>query len=313
MVTGFLPETTHKYYSLILPIITMPSLTIFTPTYNRAYCLHRCYESLCRQSCRDFEWLVIDDGSTDDTKSLVEKWISEKKIPIRYFYKINGGMHTAHNTAYRIIKTELNTCIDSDDYMPDDAVEKILTSWEKRGNEEVSGLVGLDATYDNKVIGSTFPKNKKRMTLTDFYHQGGYGDKKLVFRTEVMQSLPEYPEFPGEKYVGLGYKYMLADLKMPLLLLNEVLVHVEYQMDGSSSTMWQQYGRHPQGFAFLRRETIKHHPYVKERIRAAVHHISSCLYIRRNPLVDSPNKIMTLAVFPLGILVHMLILYKSRH
>lgn len=97
----------------------MKTLTIFTPAYNRAHTLGRTYASLLRQTCDDFEWLIVDDGSKDSTQSLVEGWIQEGKISIRYIYQENQGMHGAHNTAYRNIYTELNTCIDSDDYMPD--------------------------------------------------------------------------------------------------------------------------------------------------------------------------------------------------
>ena len=96
----------------------MKKLTVFTPTYNRAYVLNKCYESLKNQTVKDFVWLIIDDGSTDNTKELVENWIKENKIEIRYKYQENQGMHGAHNTAYKLISTELNTCIDSDDYMP---------------------------------------------------------------------------------------------------------------------------------------------------------------------------------------------------
>ena len=102
------------------------TLTIFTPAYNRAHTLGRTYESLLRQTCSDFEWLIVDDGSKDSTKELVEGWMQEGKISIQYIYQQNQGMHGAHNTAYRNIDTELNTCIDSDDYMPDDAVETIV-------------------------------------------------------------------------------------------------------------------------------------------------------------------------------------------
>lgn len=101
----------------------MKTLTVFTPTYNRAHTLGRTYESLLRQTDQDFEWLVIDDGSTDNTRRLVQGWIAEDKIPIRYIHKENGGLYTGYNTAYANIETELCVCIDSDDYMPDDAVE----------------------------------------------------------------------------------------------------------------------------------------------------------------------------------------------
>lgn len=288
-----------------------PTLTIFTPAYNRAHLLPRLYASLCRQSSRDFCWLIIDDGSTDNTRELVQDWIAEQRLPIRYEYKPNGGMHTAHNLAYRLIDTELNTCIDSDDYMPDDAVEKILHFWREKGGDDVSGIVGLDATEDGRIIGTPFAESGERLTLTDFYHNGGKGDKKLVYRTSVMQALPEYPEFAGEKYVGLGYKYMLADLQMPLLTLNEPLVVVEYQPDGSSNTMWKQYGRNPQGFAFLRRETMKHHPYFKERFKAAIHHISSCIFLNKNPLTDSPCPLLSIAALPFGIVLHVFLIIRT--
>lgn len=287
-------------------------LTIFTPSYNRAHLLPRLYKSLCEQTCKNFCWLVVDDGSTDNTREVVADWIAENRISIRYEYKPNGGMHTAHNVAYRLIDTELNTCIDSDDYMPTDAVEKILRFWQQHGGEHVNGLVGLDATPAGAIIGTPFPSDKPTMTLTDFYHFGGKGDKKLVYRTEVMKLLPEYPEFEGERYVGLSYKYLLADLQRPLLTLNEILVHVDYQADGSSNTMWKQYALHPQGFAFLRRETMKHHPYFKERFKAAIHHVSSCIYLYRNPILDSPTPFLTLTILPLGLILHWVISHHQK-
>lgn len=291
----------------------MHTLTVFTPAYNRAHLLTKLYKSLCKQTCQDFCWLIVDDGSVDHTRELVQSWIGENKISIRYEYKPNGGMHTAHNVAYRLIDTELNTCIDSDDYMPIDAVEKIVTFWKTHGSDEVNGIIGLDADTQENIIGCRLPDDEETMTLTDFYHFGGTGDKKLVYRTDVMKSLPEYPVFEGEKYVGLGYKYMLADLQRPMLLLNEVLVNVDYQPDGSSNTMWKQYGRHPQGFAFLRRETMKHHPYFRERVKAAIHHISSCMFMKVNPFSDSPNKLLTFIALPLGLIAHALITYKAQN
>ena len=157
----------------------MKTLTVFTPAYNRSNTLVRTYESLCRQTSKDFCWLIIDDGSIDDTKEIVLKWIQENKIDIRYIYQNNQGMHGAHNTAYRNIHTELNTCIDSDDYMPDDAVEKIISYWKKNG--------------------SKFPEQVKETTLKAFYEGGGTGDKKLVYRTDVIKKYPEYPIFEGVK------------------------------------------------------------------------------------------------------------------
>lgn len=147
----------------------MKTLTVFTPTYNRAHTLPRTYESLLRQTCKDFEWLVIDDGSTDGTAGLVRGWIEENRIPIRYIYKENGGLYTGYNKAYEVIETELNVCIDSDDFMPDNAVELITGYWKEHGSDEYAGITGLDFTLDGKPIGGYFPGDLKVCHMMDLY------------------------------------------------------------------------------------------------------------------------------------------------
>ena len=289
------------------------TLTIFTPAYNRAHTIDRTYESLCRQTCKDFEWLVIDDGSTDNTRQLVEKWIEENKISIRYIYQDNQGMHGAHNTAYKNINTELNTCIDSDDWMPDDAVEKIVTFWKKYGSDKVAGIIGLDATKEGKVIGTSFPEEMDKTTLMGFYRKGGKGDKKLVYRTSVVKNYPPYPLFEGEKYVGLSYLYMLIDQDYELLTLNHPLVMVEYQQDGSSINMFKQYWNNPQGFAFLRREYMPYAQGFFERLKVCVHYVSSSIILKDwNFIKKSPLKLMTaLAIIP-GIILYLVIRYNVK-
>lgn len=282
-----------------------PILTVFTPAYNRAHTIHRTYESLVRQTCKDFVWLVIDDGSTDATKELVNNWIKENKISITYHYKTNGGMHTAHNAAYRLMDTELNTCIDSDDYMPDDSVELIVNLWKEKGGDQFAGIIGLDERMqDGNVIGTQFTKSET--TLTEFYRQGGKGDKKLVYRTDIMKSLPEYPEFEGEKYVGLGWKYMLADLKYKMITINKVLIIVDYQLDGSSMNMYKQYFKNPKGFAFIRKEAMKHHPSIKRRFIESVHYVNSSIISRNSNFIkESPAKVLTLISVPFGCLLYL--------
>lgn len=289
------------------------TLTIFTPAYNRAYSLHLCYESLLRQSCKDFMWMIIDDGSTDNTKELVERWKTEcKEFEICYIYKKNGGMHTAHNVAYENIDTELNMCIDSDDYVADNAVEKIINFWKKNGSEKYAGLIGLDATFDNKVIGKEFSREMYETTLMGYYADGGSGDKKLVYRTEVIKKYPPYPEFEGERYVGLAYKYMLCDQEYKLLVLNEILCNVEYQPDGSSMNMYRQYLRNPKGFAFFRKTAMCCQPKLKRRFMECIHYVSSSIIARNTKfIVESPKKMMTVMAIPFGTLLTCYIKYKA--
>ena len=177
----------------------MKKLTIFTPTFNRAYVLGKCYDSLKNQTVKDFVWLIIDDGSSDNTKELVESWIKEGLIEIRYKYQKNQGMHGAHNTAYELIDTELNTCIDSDDYMPIDGVEKILKFWDKYGSEKIAGIAALDAYESGQVIGDKFPEDLKTSALFDIHYKHKLkGDKKLIYRSELTKKYP-YPIFDDEK------------------------------------------------------------------------------------------------------------------
>lgn len=291
----------------------MKTLTVFTPAYNRAHTIGRTYESLCRQTCKDFCWLVVDDGSSDNTRQLVEGWIAEDIIPIRYIYQLNQGMHGAHNTAYRNIDTPLNTCIDSDDYMPDDAVEKILACWQKYGSDQLAGIIGLDVTDDGQVIGTRFPDGMERTTLQGFYQSGGKGDKKLVYRTDVIKSYPEYPLFEGERYVGLAYKYMLIDQDYQLVTLNEPLVVVEYQQDGSSFNMFKQYWNNPRGFAFFRKAEMMTTKSLKRKLQVCTHYVSSSIMCHNWHFVkESPEKMLTLLCVPSGLALYCLIRYKVK-
>ena len=291
----------------------MKTLTVFTPAYNRAHTIGRTYESLLRQTCKDFEWLVIDDGSSDNTRQLVEGWIKENIIPIRYIRQENQGMHGAHNTAYNNIHTELNTCIDSDDFMPDDAVEKIITFWKKFGSDKVAGIIGLDQTEDGKIIGTKFSKTLKETTLQGYYANGGSGDKKLVYRTSVINRYPKYPLFEGERYVGLAYKYMLVDKDYKLLTLNEPLVTVEYQLDGSSYNMYKQYWRNPKGFSFFRKTEMVCAPTLKRRFISCIHYVASSI-IAKNPrfILESPQKLLTTLATPFGVCWYYVIKSKVR-
>ncbi|MFK9089958.1 glycosyltransferase family 2 protein [Bacillus salipaludis] len=291
----------------------MKMLTIFTPTYNRAYCLNNCYQSLLRQTSTDFLWLIIDDGSTDQTKELVESWIKENKITIRYHWQENLGMHGAHNSAYELIETELNVCIDSDDYMPDHAVEKIVTFWKEHGNNKVSGMIGLDSYNDDKIIGTQLPSKLKTSTLFDLYHKHGVlGDKKLVYRTDLTREYP-YPIFQNEKYVGLAYKYYMLDKKYEMLLMNEVLCIVEYLADGSSLNMLNQYRKNPRGFAFYRKELMQL-PFASTsfKFRQAIHYVSSsCLLKNKQFLGEAPKKALTFLAIPFGFLLFLYIQQKQ--
>lgn len=291
-----------------------PILTVFTPTFNRAYTLHLCYESLKRQTYKEFIWLIIDDGSKDYTKELVGKWISEGMVSIQYYYQENQGMHGAHNTAYRLIDTELNVCIDSDDYMVDDAVEKIINFWSEYGNRNYAGIIGLDADFNGNIIGTNMPENLKESTLSGLHAKHKMrGDKKLVYRSELTRNSPPYPIFSGEKYCPLSYKYILIDQEYPLLIMNEVLCFVEYRADGSSMNIINQYKKNPYGFSFFRKAAMKYAPTFKEKFREAIHYVSSNIMVRNYKfLKESPCKWVTMLAIPFGTILYFYILNTHK-
>lgn len=293
----------------------MKTITVFTPTFNRAYLLPRLYESLCRQSSQDFIWLVIDDGSTDNTKELVEKWKLENKIQIQYHYKENGGMHTGHNAAYRLIKTELNVCIDSDDYMPDDAIEKIMKEWDNIADKSnIAGIIGLDADKNGEIIGTKIPENLTKGSLMDLYNKYKVkGDKKLVLRTDIVREYPEYPEYEGEKLVPLGILYMMMGKDYDFVYKNEVYCIVEYQEEGSSHTIFKQYKQSPRGFAYARKIHIKYADNIKNKVKGYLHLISSALFAKDIQLAfKEVNPFMSLILLPFGLLLNLFIRLKIK-
>lgn len=294
----------------------MAILTVFTPTYNRAYILPQCYEAMKRQTEQDFVWLVVDDGSSDGTEELVKGWMQEEHgFTLRYVRQENKGMHGAHNLAYENIDTEINTCIDSDDFMPDDAVEKIVRFWQTcERDEHISGFLALDAYKNGEVIGTKLPVEKAPATSYDFYYRYGVsGDKKFILRTDLTKQNP-YPIFEGEKYVNLATKYSLLDKEYKLLALNEVVCIVEYLEDGSSRNMIRQYFKNPQGFAYSRKLCMQL-PFAgfKFRFVQAMHYVSSSLILKnKHFLSESPCKALTLLAAPAGFLWWMYLRMQYR-
>ncbi|ATA74777.1 MULTISPECIES: glycosyltransferase family A protein [Capnocytophaga] len=293
----------------------MKKITVFTPTYNRAHLLPRLYQSLCEQTSRDFIWLVIDDGSHDNTQELIRQWQKDNIIEITYLFKENGGMHTGHNLAYKNISTELNVCIDSDDYMPRDAIQKILITWLQIENKEkIAGIIGLDADNKGKIIGTDIPVELKKGSLWDLYNKYGVkGDKKLVIRTDVIKQYPLYPEYEHERLVPLDVLYIMIGRDYDFMYQNEVYCIVEYQEEGSSKTIFKQYKQSPRGFAYARNIYKKYEKSFISNLKSSVHLVSSAIFAKDIKLILKGEKIyQNWIVLPLGFILNMYIRCKIR-
>ena len=325
----------------------MPTLTVFTPTYNRVHTLCRTYSSLMAQTSSDFSWLIIDDGSSDSTKQWVERlgekittcgrrfnWmgreesgddgnhfiIDNQKFQIEYVYKPNGGLYTGYNTAYSIIETELCVCVDSDDYLPDNAVETILDHWHSTSigsREKYCGLIGLDFNAaDKKPIGGYFPSAMHECNVIEIESRRVHvGDTKEVMRTELMREVSPMYGFEGEKNFNPWYLIMQVADKYPMLVINDNLCWVDYQTgrDSMSQGIWKQYYDSPRSFAKYRLMcmTLKHIT-LKDRLRNIIHYVSSCLIAKdRDWLKKSPFPVITFLLAPLGVILSLVVKYKN--
>lgn len=296
----------------------MVPITVFTPAYNRADLLKRCYENMCRQTNKNFIWMIIDDGSTDNTKEVVNLWmLNNNGFEIQYYYKENGGLHTAYNEAIEHIDTELCVCIDSDDYMPDNAIEIILDFWKKNGSNEYAGIVGLDYTIDNHVIGDLLP-DKKSINLIDLligkYHIHN-GDRTNVVRTELYKKVAPMISFEGEKNFSPHYMHLQISKNYDFLVLNKNLRYVEYQADGMSNSIFKQYLNSPNSFIETRKLYLSL-PGIswKFKLRQSIHLVSSGIIA--NKLIEVlkyiPSFGMTVLAVPCGLLLSKYIRIKAK-
>ena len=229
--------------------------TIFTPTFNRKELLEKLYKSLQKQTYKDFEWLIVDDGSADGTKEKVEEFLSEKKLDIKYYFKENGGKQRAYNFATDKANGELFICLDSDDEYVENGLETILKYWKKyEKNNNIAGM-GYLSTYPNReVIGSSFPEKEMVSTQFDIYNKYGVkGDKGLMFRTEIIKKY-KFPVFDDEKFITEAVVYNRICEKYKMAYVNEKIEIKEYQEDGLTAKYNNLLLRNPKGQALYHNE-----------------------------------------------------------
>ena len=226
-----------------------PFITILTPTYNRASLLPRLFDSLLRQTNKDFEWIVVDDGSTDDTREVVAN-LKEKcggAFPMGYVYKANGGKHMAINIGAERARGELLFIADSDDLLTDDALETVANSWHDISDDKsFAGIAGLDIAMDTReVIGSGLPQEHIDCNAIDIrYRHHVTGDMKEVFRTEVLREFP-FPEFTGERFCPEQLVWFRMARRYRLRYINKPIYIADYQPDGITAGITRARMRNP--------------------------------------------------------------------
>ncbi len=214
----------------------MNKITVFTPTYNRAYKLPKLYESLLIQTEKDFEWLIIDDGSTDETEELVKEWLNENKIIIRYYKQENGGKHRAINKGADLAKGELFFIVDSDDFLTDNALERIFFHYDNiKSNKDFCGVSGLRAFPNNMRIGGEVDFDILDCTLTERSHKYKIkGDMAEAYITSILKEY-KFPDIKGETFCAESLVWNTIAKKYKLRYFYEKIYICEYLDEGLSS------------------------------------------------------------------------------
>lgn len=243
-----------------------PILSIITPTYNRASLLPRCYESLRGQSCMDFEWIIVDDGSTDDTQS-VAKTFRDDLFPVTYVKKENGGKHTALNASHPHIHGAYVLILDSDDYLTADAVKKVLSGWAQYEDQETIGIVtflksdpkgNIMATVDTPHIPLDILRHKRRVLHIN--------DCCEVIRTELFRKYP-FPEFPGERFLSECALWNRVAQTHKCVYINEIIYICEYLSGGLTDGGRALRIRNPRGGMFISNLRMVRKNYLSQRVK----------------------------------------------
>ena len=250
--------------------VDAPTFTVFIPTYNRAHLLPRALASIEAQTFRDFEAVIVDDGSTDGTESLVLDWKARVDFPVVYLKQPNQGKYAAQNAGVAVARGEFFLLLDSDDRLLPDTLARILRHWESIPEAErprYAGVEGLVVSMDGqRVLTTPYPESPFDIGYLDLYYRLGIGgDKKHMIRTEILRRFP-YPPFPGELNIRDSITWNRIAHEYVFRCVNEPVQQVEYQPDGLTSNRFGIRMGSPRGFQlFYREEITLHRPWLNRR------------------------------------------------
>lgn len=283
-----------------------PTITVFTPTYNRAHLLPRLYESLKAQTCQDFEWIIVDDGSTDNTEAIAQSFFPPSGgMEGGLIRQPNGGKHRAINRGVQEARGELFFIADSDDYLPEDSLAKVREYYQKiKEDKTIGGVCGLDIAPNGASVSSALPQDEIICTSLDIrlkYHITG--DLKEVFLTTVMREFP-FPEVEGERFCPEALVWNRIAQKYKLLFFNQPIYVAEYQPEGITAGIVRARMNSPVASATTYQELNSYDIPLKEKVKAAIN------YWRFRACVPKGKQVPKLPWYwlwcqPLGYLMHL--------
>lgn len=293
----------------------MPAITILTPTFNRCDLISKVYNSLCIQTCKDFEWIIVDDGSKDNTSDIVERFIEDKVLSILYQKKENGGKHTALNVGIRAAKGELVLILDSDDDLPPDAVETIKKKWDSVSVEtgNIGGLCFYMAYRNGKVIGTPAYNDIDASSIEMRYRLGLSGDMCEIFRTQVLREFP-FPEFPQEKFCPEQLVWFRIAQRYKLRMYSDIVYYREYLPGGLTDKIIKIRMESPRASCMTYAEMLKYDIPFRQKIRAAINYwrFRYCINSNVKERMLPQQSLWWIIIAPIGFLMHLQDIRKVR-
>lgn len=288
-------------------------ITVFTPTYNRAYILSTLYKSLCTQTYKEFEWIIVDDGSSDNTEELVEQWKRDHLLNLVYVKQTGGGKHRAINRGVNIAKGELFFIVDSDDYLQKDALERIVEQYNLvREDKSYAGVCGLKCYPNGKVVG----KNKEEQDYTilgcnaiEYRHLYRFkGDRAEVFRTEILKKYP-FPDIEGERFCPEALIWNRIALNYNLSYFWGKIYMCDYLQDGLTAKITRIRMESPMASILFYSELLKMDIPFVDKLKSAINYYRFYACIKnknRRRQVDVSIPVVYFFLAPLGIFFHMI-------
>ncbi len=282
-------------------------ITVFTPTFNRRMLLERCYESLRKQTDKQFEWLIIDDGSTDDTKEYVNEIMKSSPFKIIYIYQKNGGKHRAHNNAVKNCQNDYFLILDSDDILDEKCIKVLNDKIKIIDNmKNVSGIIGNRFRIDNKkIIGIEIPDEMILSGLELYQKEGFYGDTLRLYKTSILKKYL-FPEIENEKFIYENVVFDMIDTKYKLLTINNRLYYGEYQENGYTARADKLKLNNPIGYSLSLKSAAETAIVLKKKINWTILYIIWCRKMNIKSFKIFKNKFMFIMLYPITIILDIL-------
>lgn len=294
--------------------------TVFTPTYNRKQTLLRVYDSLRAQNYKSFEWLIVDDGSTDGTDRMVEEWQREEAFPIRYFYQKNGGKHRAYNRGVLEAEGHLFLCLDSDDSCVPETLKRFKEYWDSISVEEKTGFSGVAVhcmDRSGRRIGTRFPEDYMDLKPIEMYSRYRIrGEKWGLHRTDLLKKFP-FPEIEGETFIPEGLVWNRIGSKYKVRYVNRSLRIYWYSPKGLGAFSRRNRIMNPRGARLYYMEALRL-PFPRiVRTKNIVNYIAFSLHagIGLSQLINESGSVfLTTALLPSGYFLYKHDLWRyQRH